>query len=79
VLKDIVLKRVGSPLLRESANRILDDLRLPAELLAGDGVVTVRSASLKNACKITRMTLDHLGIKQDEKVIRQIVDVLTGQ
>jgi hypothetical protein len=79
LVKDLVLKRVELPALRDGASRVLDELKLPAELLNGDGVVTVHSASLKNAGKIRRTTLDHISIKQDEQVIRQIVAVLTGQ
>jgi Zn-dependent protease with chaperone function len=79
LLKEVVTAHIQSPVLREQANRVIDELQAPQELLNGDGVVTVRSASLKNAGKITKTTLDHLSIKSDEKVMQQILGVLIKQ
>ena len=64
--------------LRKRASRVIDSLQLPEELLNGDGVVTVPQRALKGAGKVTRTMLDHISIKQDPKVMQQILDALSS-
>ncbi len=65
---------VQSPALRGRALRWLDRLRLPPEWTDGDFVVSVESAALCGAGRITRVRLHHRAFLTDDKVRRQVID-----
>jgi pimeloyl-ACP methyl ester carboxylesterase len=79
LLRDQVVARFDAPWLKEAGQRLVDDLQLPDEVLNGDGVVTVRSAALQGAGKLIETPLDHMAIKQDPDVMRQVLEALRGK
>jgi pimeloyl-ACP methyl ester carboxylesterase len=78
-LRDKLVERVDAPFLKRQVTRLMDQLTIPDEVLAGDLIVTVRSADLKGAGKATATRLNHLTIKTDEEVLRQVVKSIAGQ
>jgi pimeloyl-ACP methyl ester carboxylesterase len=56
--------------LNQQAVRLVDNLVLPREVAAGDGAVSVQSASLKGAASVTVLPgLNHQTIKSDPKAL----------
>ncbi len=76
LLRDQVFGRFESPWLKESGQRLVNELRYPEEILNGDGVVTLRSASLKGAGTLVKTALDHIALKQDPDVMRQVLEAM---
>lgn len=74
LLREQFVNRFESPWLKECGQHLVDELQLPEEVLHGDGVVTVRSAALKGAGTLVKTELDHLALKQDREVMRQILE-----
>jgi pimeloyl-ACP methyl ester carboxylesterase len=79
VLKNRVLPRIDSPVLRRQAVRRVDRLRLPREIDHGDLVVAVESALLKDAGHATRTDLPHEAFMHDEDIIRDVMDSIQGK
>ncbi len=79
VLKNRVLPRIDSPVLRRQAMRRVDRLRLPREIDHGDLVVSVESALLKGAGHATRTDLMHEAFMRDEDIIRDVMDSIQGK
>ena len=65
--------RVEPAALRRRVLRRLDGLRLPPEVTHGDFVVSARSAGLEGAARATRTRLTHLGLRTDERVLREVL------
>lgn len=78
-LKDRVFTRLEMPLLKSQAIALVDGWELPDELLRGDGVVTVRSATLRKAGQTTATACNHLTIVLDEEVMRGVLQGLVGR
>ncbi len=76
LLRKKILARVEMPWLKKNGEALVDRVELPEEVLDGDGVVTVHSAALKGAGKLIETSLDHLAIKQDRDVMRQVLEAL---
>ncbi len=79
VMKDRVLPKIDSPVLRRQALRRIDQWHLPREIVRGDLIVSVRSALLKDAGKATRTALNHEQFKTDEQVIRDVLESILGK
>jgi Zn-dependent protease with chaperone function/pimeloyl-ACP methyl ester carboxylesterase len=79
VMKNRVLPRLESPVLRRQSLRRIDRWRLPREISHGDLVVSVQSALLKDAGRSTRTPLNHDEFKTDEQVIRDVMESIQGR
>jgi pimeloyl-ACP methyl ester carboxylesterase len=79
IMKDRVLPKIESPVLRRQALRRIDQWHLPREISRGDLVVSVRSALLKDAGQTTRTALNHEQFKTDEPVIRDVLASIVGK
>jgi Zn-dependent protease with chaperone function len=73
-LLEKVVPRISSPLLREQATYRIGEWRMPREVTHGDFVVSVRSALLEGAGRVTRTPLNHLALTTDEDVIRIVME-----
>jgi Zn-dependent protease with chaperone function len=74
-LRKLIRDRVEFPWLRAASLRLVDELVLPEEITRGDLVVSVRSAGLEGAyCKIYPK-LNHVTIKSDTSVLRQVLEL----
>lgn len=76
VKQQIEVQRCGS---KDHLLNVLNSLELPDELVLGDGVVSLASASLPGAKRTLPFPLDHLQIKQDEAVMRQVLQSLLAK
>jgi len=79
VMKNRLLPRIDSPVVRRQALRRVDQLHLPREISRGDLVVSVQSALLKDAGHSTRTDLNHEQFKSDEQVIRDVMESILGK
>jgi pimeloyl-ACP methyl ester carboxylesterase len=79
LIKKYGTDRIKSPVLEYHLERWLDRLVLPAEVTRGDLLVTVKSAELKGAGKVTRTDLNHIELCKDEKVMQQVLESITGK
>ncbi len=79
LLREQVFGRFESEWLKESGQRLVDEMQLPEEVLNGDGVVTARSAMLKGAAKLIEMELDHIAIKQDRQVMQKVLEAMRAR
>jgi Zn-dependent protease with chaperone function/pimeloyl-ACP methyl ester carboxylesterase len=82
-LKQGLRKRLAAskaPGTSQGAMRYLDNLHLPAEITAGDLVVSVRSASLKGSASITVLSgINHQTLKTDLRVMEQVLQKIEGK
>ncbi len=78
-MKNRLLPRVDSPVVRRQAIRRVDQLHLPRKISRGDLVVSVQSALLKDAGHATRTALNHEQFKSDEEVIRDVLESILAK
>jgi Zn-dependent protease with chaperone function/pimeloyl-ACP methyl ester carboxylesterase len=71
-----LLGLVGLGTWQSTTKRFLDRLRLPEEVLAGDLIVSCRSAALPGASRTTRLTAQHLALTRDREVMRLVLSSL---
>jgi Zn-dependent protease with chaperone function len=71
--------RLGPPARRAQAQLWLDELHLPEEVLRGDLIVSVRSAALPGAGRLTRTALHHQAFKSDPALVRQVLESITAR
>jgi pimeloyl-ACP methyl ester carboxylesterase len=67
---------ISSLLLRTQVLRALDRCRLPPEITAGDGVVSVASATLPGAGRVTHTRLHHRAFTTDAGLMRRVVEAV---
>ena len=72
-LKQELVRRFPGLKDRPKVFQLIDKLDFPTEVLAGDGVVSLASARLRGVARLSTFNLDHLQIKQDEQVMRQVL------
>jgi pimeloyl-ACP methyl ester carboxylesterase len=75
---EVIRNEVESALLRRMALRVVDGLTLPDEVLDGDLIVSVDSANLEGAGKVTATKLSHPKLKKDEDVMLDVVEYFWG-
>ncbi|MFO0845512.1 MAG: hypothetical protein U0797_24530 [Gemmataceae bacterium] len=64
-------------LLRRQAERLVASLALPAEIVKGDCVVSIKSANLSGAGGSTKLKLRHLAFRTDPEAIRLTLEAIT--
>jgi hypothetical protein len=79
VARHQVALRVEVPFLRTRALRRLDHLRVPEEVTDGDLAVSLASATLAGASRVTRTRLHHLAFLVSASVREQVLDSLLGR
>ncbi len=77
-LEPQLLPGMPDGLLKRQAERFLASLELPAEITKGDCIVSVQSANLSGAGKSTKLKLRHLAFRQDEEVMRLVLESITN-
>jgi pimeloyl-ACP methyl ester carboxylesterase len=75
-LRRQVGERLPSPVLREQTLRALERCVLPPEVAHGDLAVSVESATLADAGRVTHTRLHHQAFRTDQRVMRQVVESL---
>jgi pimeloyl-ACP methyl ester carboxylesterase len=76
-LEPKLLRELPAGLVRRQAEKLLRAMTLPAELLQGDGVVSVESARLAGAAKTTKLRLRHLAFRSHPDALRLVSEALT--
>lgn len=71
--------RLMPPTLKRQALPRLPELRLPAEVLRGDLIVSSRSGGLRGAGRVTKTGLRHQALRSDEAVMRQVLAAIGGK
>ncbi len=76
VARHRVVARIEIPFLRTRVLRRLDHVRVPPEVTDGDLAVSVASATLPGAGRVTRTRLHHLAFLRSASVRQQVLDSL---
>jgi len=79
LLRDKLVAELDEEPLRRCAERCIERFRLPMELLAGDGAVSLASAGLADARSVHTLELDHARLRNDPQIAELVVGILEGR